>query len=420
MRLKVNVMNAEIIAVGTELLMGQIVNTNSSYLAKELAQLHIPVYFQQVVGDNENRMQEAFLLASQRSQLVFITGGLGPTPDDITKQTLAKFLQEDLIEDKEAMDEIRKYHTIHQKEMTENNCLQALTFKNGRTLPNHNGLAVGGIIEKQDTTFIVLPGPPRELDKMFQLEVKPYLWKKIADEQIFQSTYLRFFGLGESKLTHEIRDILEKQTNPTIGTYAGNYEVVLRLTANAKTSQECETLLENCGNSILERLEPYFYGYGEHHSLMKEMVQACLNKKLTLSVAESLTAGLFQAKLAEISGVSSLFKGGWVVYSKEMKQKQLQISRSLLDTYGTVSKECAIKMAKQARILSESDLGIAFTGVAGPVPIEHKEVGTVFIAISSKDEDGVVEYHLTRGRNENRELAVLLGCSQLIKFLANK
>lgn len=413
-------MNAEIIAVGTELLMGQIVNTNSAYLAQELAKLSIPTYYQQVVGDNEERMLEAIELASSRSDLILLSGGLGPTTDDITKQMVAKYIGQPLVEHPEALAKVIAYHEQSHREMTPNNRRQALIFPDGIVFENHNGLAVGCGVEFEGKWFIILPGPPRELKKMMETEVVPFLKKHYASDAQFQSRYLRFFGIGESRLATELDDLFENQTNPTLAPYAGTYEVMLRLTANGTSKEECTQLLDELEQTIMNRVGDYFYGYGEQESLLSVTSQLLKQSGLTISTAESLTGGLFASTLVSVAGSSSYFKGGTVAYQKEAKIHQLQIDEELLDHYGMVSKECAQAMAKNVRRLYQSDLGISFTGVAGPEQMENKEVGTIFVAIADEKQVETIELHLARTRNGNREFTVQHGLDLLRKYLVMK
>ena len=410
-------MNAEIIAVGTELLMGQIVNTNSAYLAQELAKNHIPTYYQQVVGDNEERMMEAIELAASRSELIILTGGLGPTTDDITKQVLARFLEVPLIEDEKALQKVIDYHVRSHRDMSENNRRQALAFEGGTIFENHNGLAVGCGFEKDNRQFIVLPGPPYELKMMMEKEVLPFLRKKLGNVDLFESRYLRFFGIGESRLVTILETLIEEQTNPTIAPYAGKYEVMLRITANGETEEECQDLLDGMELLIQAEVGEFFYGYGDHNSLEEVTVSLLKESGLTLASAESLTGGLFVSSVVNFEGSSAYFQGGTVAYQREAKETQLGIDASLLDKFGMVSAECATEMAKQVRRHFQSDLGISFTGVAGPSEMEGKEVGTVFVALASKEEVEVIELHLARNRNGNREFAVQHGWNLLRKYL---
>lgn len=413
-------MNAEIIAVGTELLMGQIVNTNSAYLAQELAKLSIPTYYQQVVGDNEERMLEAIALAASRSDLIILSGGLGPTTDDITKQMIARFVGVELVENEAAMSKVTAYHEQSHRPMSENNRRQALAFEDGIIFPNHNGLAIGGAITYQDKLFIVLPGPPSELKMMMEREVLPFLKKKYPTATQFVSRYLRFFGIGESRLVTDLAELIDQQTNPTIAPYAGMYEVMLRLTANGQTEIECNELLDQMEKQILEVEAEYFYGYGEYQSLLTITSDLLKESGLTIATAESLTGGLFTSTLVSVAGSSAYVKGGTVVYQREAKEQQLQLSADLLNQYGMVSAECAQAMAQQVRIHFGSDLGIAFTGIAGPESMEGKEVGTVFVALADQEMVEVVELHLARNRNGNREFSVQHGLNILRKYLTKQ
>lgn len=410
-------MNAEIIAVGTELLMGQIVNTNSAYLAQELAKLSIPTYYQQVVGDNEERLLESLAIAASRSDLILLSGGLGPTTDDITKQMVAHFVGVELVEDADAMDKILAYHQQSHRPMSENNRRQALAFSEGIIFRNYNGLAIGGAVEYQDKLVIVLPGPPSELKMMMEREVIPFLQDKYPTTTKFVSRYLRFFGIGESRLATDLAELIANQTNPTIAPYAGMYEVMLRLTANGETEDACHELLDRLEQQIVALEEEYFYGYGEYQSLLTITSELLRESGLTIASAESLTGGLFTSTLVSVPGSSAYVKGANVVYQREAKEQQLQIPAALLEQYGMVSAECAAEMAQQVRKSYHSDLGIAFTGVAGPDAMEGKEVGTVYVALADAHEVDVVELHLARNRNGNREFTVQHGLNILRKYL---
>lgn len=413
-------MKAEIITVGTELLMGQVINTNSATIARELAKLSIPTYYQQTVGDNPERMLESIQLASSRSDLIILSGGLGPTTDDITKQVLAKFVQKELVEDKDAMDKIIRFHQQSHRPMSPNNRLQALAFKDETVFKNHNGLAIGGAVETDKNTFIVLPGPPSELKMMLEKEVVPYLKEKISNEGTFVSRYLRFFGIGESRLVTDIEQLIEEQTNPTIAPYAGMYEVVLRLTANGDTKEECERLLDELEEKILSVESEYFYGYGEYESLLSITSELLKNSGLSIASAESLTGGLFASTLVSIDGSSQYVLGSCVAYQESVKKNQLQVPQEILENYGMVSAECAEAMAGNVRTIFGSDLGISFTGVAGPSLMEGKEVGTIFISLADGLETKTIELHLARNRNGNREFAVQYGLNELRKYLLKK
>lgn len=411
-------MNAEIISVGTELLMGQIVNSDAAFIAKELTGLGIDSYFQTVVGDNPGKITEVIKIAESRSDLLIFTGGLGPTHDDLTKQTVADHLEEALVMDEAGLARIRRWFERSGRDMTKNNELQALVFKNGIAFANPVGQALGSYIEKNGIGYLLLPGPPRELEQMFLQFVKPFLSGKYEDQQVISSTTLRFFGIGESALTTMLDDLIRNQTNPTIAPYAGKYEVTLRLTANAATEAICRELLEEKKAEILAIVGDYHYGDGAESSLAEVVGNRLLAQKCSISAAESLTGGLFQAELVKVPGISEVFAGGIVSYQEGAKQHVLGVPEHILEAYGMVSPECAVAMAERARELFDTDLGIAFTGVAGPDRLEGKPAGTVWIALSRKNGPTAVQGFLfSRDRLGNREQAVMQGFDMIRRNL---
>ncbi|CZQ82603.1 competence/damage-inducible protein A [Trichococcus ilyis] len=411
-------MNAEIISVGTELLMGQIVNSDAAFIAKELTGLGIDSYFQTVVGDNPGKITEVIKIAESRSDLLIFTGGLGPTHDDLTKQTVADHLEEALVMDEAGLARIRRWFERSGRDMTKNNELQALVFKNGIAFANPVGQALGSYIEKNGIGYLLLPGPPRELEQMFLQFVKPFLSGKYEDQQVISSTTLRFFGIGESALTTMLDDLIRNQTNPTIAPYAGKYEVTLRLTANAATEAICRELLEEKKAEILAIVGDYHYGDGAESSLAEVVGNRLLAQKCSISAAESLTGGLFQAELVKVPGISEVFAGGIVSYQEGAKQHVLGVPEHILEAYGMVSPECAVAMAERARELFDTDLGIAFTGVAGPDRLEGKPAGTVWIALSRKNGPTAVQGFLfLRDRLGNREQAVMQGFDMIRRNL---
>lgn len=412
-------MNAEIIAVGTELLLGQIVNTNAAFVAKELASLGVNAYYQTVVGDNEEKLKEAFRIAEGRSDFLILIGGLGPTQDDITKETLAAYLAEPLVSDPGALEHIRHWFAASGREMTENNRKQAQYFQNGRVFPNRNGHAVGTFLEKAGKAYLLLPGPPKELEKMFREKVRPFLEEYIRGEkQYILSKTLRFFGMGESTLTDRLQDIISAQTNPTIAPYAGNYEVTLRITANGVDEAECRALLEETAGKILAVVGDYCYGEGESNSLMAVVKNLLQERGLRLSAAESLTGGLFQAELVKVPEIGDIFPGGIVSYEEAIKQDVLGVPQNILQEHGMVSEQCAIAMAECCRGMFQSDIGISFTGAAGPDELEGHPAGTVWIGVSQKGKTAFArKYRFLRDRNGNREQTVMQGFELLRRTL---
>ena len=388
-------MKAEIIAVGTEILTGQIVNTNAQFLSEKLAEIGVDVYFQTAVGDNEARLLSLLEITQNRSSLVILTGGLGPTEDDLTKQTLAQFLGRNLTFDPQAQAKLDDFFA-HRPDYarTPNNERQAQIVQGSTPLPNETGLAVGGMIEVAGVTYVVLPGPPSELKPMVLNELLP---------------------IGESQLVTILSDLIDQQTDPTLAPYAKTGEVTLRISTKAKSQEEADRVLDTLEQKILERetfegvlLREICYGYGEETSLASLVVEELKKQKKTITAAESLTAGLFQATLADFSGVSAIFKGGFVTYSLEEKAKMLDIPQAELEKYGVVSAFTAEKMAEQARIKTQSDFGISLTGVAGPDSLEGHPAGTVFIALAQASGTEVIQANIAgRSRGDVREIAVL-------------
>lgn len=405
-------MKAEIIAVGTEILTGQIVNTNAQFLSEKLAEIGVDVYFQTAVGDNEARLLSLIEIASQRSNLVILTGGLGPTEDDLTKQTLAKFLGKDLVFDPQAQEKLDIFFA-HRPDYarTPNNERQAQIVEGATPLPNETGLAVGGVSEVDGVTYVVLPGPPSELKPMVLNQLLP----KLMTGTKLYSRVLRFFGIGESQLVTILADLIDHQTDPTLAPYAKTGEVTLRLSTKAVSQEKADQALDILENQILSRqtfegisLRDICYGYGEETSLASVVVEELKKRQKSITAAESLTAGLFQATLADFSGVSAIFNGGFVTYSLEEKSKMLDISEQELKKYGVVSEFTARKMAEQARLKTQSDYGVSLTGVAGPDSLEGHPAGTVFIGLAHAKGTEVIKANIAgRSRADVRHIAVM-------------
>ena len=405
-------MKAEIIAVGTEILTGQIVNTNAQFLSEKLAEIGVDVYFQTAVGDNEARLMSLLEIASSRSSLVILTGGLGPTEDDLTKQTLAKFLGKDLVFDPQAQEKLDIFFA-HRPDYarTPNNERQAQIVEGATPLPNETGLAVGGVSEVEGVTYVVLPGPPSELRPMVLNQLLP----KLMTGAKLYSRVLRFFGIGESQLVTILADLIDHQTDPTLAPYAKTGEVTLRLSTKAVSQEKADQALDTLENQILDRqtfeglsLRDICYGYGEETSLASVVVEELKKRKKSITAAESLTAGLFQATLADFSGVSAIFNGGFVTYSLEEKSKMLDISEQELKKHGVVSEFTAKKMAEQARLKTQSDYGVSLTGVAGPDSLEDHPAGTVFIGLAHAKGTEVIKANIAgRSRADVRQIAVM-------------
>lgn len=418
-------MKAEIIAVGTEILTGQILNTNAQFLSEKLAEIGVDVYIQTAVGDNEARLLSVLEIARERSELVILTGGLGPTEDDLTKQTVAKFLGKNLVFDAQAQTKLDNFFAQRPDyDRTPNNERQAQIIQGATPLANETGLAVGGMLEVEGVTYVVLPGPPSELKPMVLNELLP----RLTTGAKLYSRVLRFFGIGESQLVTILADLIEQQTDPTIAPYAKIGEVTLRLSTKANSQQEADLALNSLEEQILSRnsfegtsLRDICYGYGESTSLASLVVEELKKRQKTITAAESLTAGLFQASLADFSGVSAIFKGGFVTYSLEEKARMLDIPQAELETHGVVSVYTAEKMAEQARAKTESDFGISLTGVAGPDSLEGHPAGTVFIGLSQASGTEVIRVNIgRRSRADVRKIAVMHAFNLVRKALLSE
>lgn len=381
-------MKAEIIAVGTELLLGQIVNTNAQYLSQQLASLGIDVYCQTVVGDNLNRLQQAIQAAEERAELIIFSGGIGPTQDDLTKDALAATLGRSLHIDRLSMDHIESFFKDRGRPMTENNRKQALVLDGSTSLANETGLAVGNAISQDGKYYIVLPGPPRELIPMFEQQAKPWIIQHVlTDELPIYSTMLKFAGIGESLLETELLDLINEQSDPTIAPYAKESEVTVRISTKASSESEAMLKLDPLEQIIRDRLPHNLYS-NRDIPIEQVIIEIMTERQLTLSVAESCTGGLLMEGITSIPGSATVFMGGIVCYSNQMKEKLLNVPHHLLegeDAPGAVSAETAEVLAEQVRMVTDTDFGLSITGVAGPGYSERKPVGLVYIGISSRD-----------------------------------
>ncbi|ART76408.1 competence/damage-inducible protein A [Sutcliffiella horikoshii] len=409
--------NAEIIAVGSELLLGQICNTNAQFLSKQLAELGINVFYHTVVGDNPSRLEEVITTAKQRSNLLIFTGGLGPTKDDLTKETISRVLDKQLVMDEEALTNIKDYYKKSKRVMSENNKKQALVLEGSSILVNEFGMAPGMALTEGSHTYMLLPGPPKELQPMFSVHGREYLLDKLGVKEQIVSKVLRFFGIGESQLETDIEDIIDKQTNPTIAPLAGDNEVTLRLTAKHQSIDEANRLIDQCEKEILDRVGEFFFGYDEDtiYSVLFKKIQ---DSHYTLSSAESLTGGLFSEKMTSFTGASEVIEGAIVSYTNSVKEHVLGVEKHTLDTDGAVSEQAAKEMANGVKKLLQTDIGISFTGVAGPGTMDDQPVGTVFIGIALPNgETTVHKIHLAGTRDGIRHRSAKYGCHYLLKEL---
>lgn len=409
-------MKAEIIAVGTELLLGQITNTNARYISEKLAELGIDVYWQTVVGDNDSRIREALNTALTRADLVIFSGGLGPTMDDLTKETVADVLSLSLEMDIDWENKIAGFFAKIGRTMTDNNRKQAMIPLGGRILINDNGTAPGIWLEHGDSVIVMLPGPPRELEPMFAEKVMPLL-KKEARQIIF-SRVLKVTGLGESAMEESIADLIKQQTNPTIAPLAKYAEVHLRLTAKTDTREEAEALLDGTEQLLRQRLGDAIFA--RNQETMAEVVAVMLFKaKLTLATAESCTGGLLAHYLTNVAGSSDYFLEGLITYSNRSKINLLGIKPAIIREYSAVSEETARAMAENARMRADTDLAVAVTGIAGPSGgSDKKPVGLVYIALASPDGVSCRRFNFFGKRENIKERAAIASLNMLRLYLA--
>jgi nicotinamide-nucleotide amidase len=373
-------MRAEILSVGTELLLGDILNTNAQYIARELANIGVNVFYQTVVGDNPERLKNAYNIAVNRSDIVITTGGLGPTKDDLTKEIAAEYFNKKLLLDEKSLEEMMGFFKKINRVPTENNKKQAYFPEGCIIIENHNGTAPGCIIEDEGKIAALLPGPPKEMKPMFQESIIPYL-KKFQDGTLV-SKVLRVSGIGESSVDKEIGHIIDRQKNPTVAPYAKDNEVHLRVTAKGKNEEEARKLIIPVEKEIREVLgDINVYGVDEE-SIEEVIAKMLIENNLTIGTAESCTGGLVAGKLIDYPGISKVFLEGAVTYSNEAKMKRLGVKESTLNKFGAVSDECAAEMAQGIARTAGTSIGISTTGIAGPDGgSEEKPVGLVYVGI---------------------------------------
>lgn len=406
-------MKAELISIGTEILLGDIVNTNAQFLAKELASLGIDVYHQCVIGDNEERILNAFKEAFDRCDIIITTGGLGPTQDDLTKELGAKYFNRKMLLHKPSLEWIKKYLDIKDDEVLEANENQAYMPEGAIVLPNDNGTAPGAIISENNKTLIILPGPPKEMKSMFTNHVSKYLFK--LTKEVIKSKTLRIFGLGESLVAKKINDIIQNSKNPTVAPYAKEYEVTLRVTAKEENEDKCDALIESKCKEINSIIGEYIYGEGEK-SLETVVAELLCEKKLSISTAESCTGGMIAASLIAYPGISEVFKEGVITYSNESKVVRLGVKEETLNKFGAVSEETAREMAEGVAKKLNTDIAISTTGIAGPGGgSDEKPVGLVYVGIYIKGKVIVQKFNLAGDREAVRRKATMNSLNLLRK-----
>ena len=399
-------MKTAILTVGTEILFGQIVNTNAAFLSRELNNLGYDVMYHYSVGDNPGRLAELIEFAFRDCDMIITTGGLGPTQDDLTKEVIAQAMGDRLVVSPEALSALKDRYERSGRPMTENNLKQANMPESAQILPTDQGTAPGFWLEKKGKIIVSMPGPPREMTNMFEKEVKPRLISR--QDSVIYYKILRTFGLGESKMETVLLPLIDGQTDPTIATYAKEGECSLRIASKRPTKEEAEAAVEDMTARVMDIIGEYVYST-DNEELADVVANMLLDKNITISCAESCTGGLFAGTLINTDGISKVFDRGIVTYSNEAKIKELGVKAETLDTFGAVSPETAAEMAEGIRVKTGTDMAVSVTGIAGPGGgSADKPVGLVYIGIAYDGKTDVVKAQMRNvTRNWNRNYAVL-------------
>ncbi|MBN8234519.1 competence/damage-inducible protein A [Halobacillus kuroshimensis] len=410
-------MRTEVIAVGTELLLGQIANTNAQWISQRMAELGLPVYSHAVVGDNLDRVAGSFREAARRSDIIIVTGGLGPTEDDLTRDAGSMILGKPVHEHAPSMERIEAYYKKNNKTMSLNNRKQSHVFDGAFVLDNKEGMAPGQIIQQGEVTWVFLPGVPREMKALMESGVIPFLQRSFSLQSEIVSEMLHFIGIGESDLETQLQALISHQTNPTLAPLASEGEVGLRLTATGETTDEAKAKIAEMKRVVLDKVGDFYYGSDDE--TIESTVQRLLSRHgYRLGAAESFTGGKFIERMISLPGASAVCQGGLTTYTAEMKEQVLDIPKYLIREYGTISHECAEMMALNTQSLLHVDAAVSFTGVAGPDSSEGKEPGTVFIGLQIRDKSPEVHrFQFQGGRDQVRERAVKKGFELLFHHL---
>lgn len=407
----------EFIAVGTELLLGQIANTNAAWFSKQLTAFGFNMYHHTVVGDNLQRVKEAFMQAQERSDIIIVSGGLGPTEDDLTREAFQEMAELPLVYDPETLDKIEQFYEKQELTMTDNNKRQARIFETAKILTNKYGMAPGMLVTHNNTRWIFLPGVPKEMKQIANDSVFPYLIQQMTSYERIQSRVIKCIGIGESTLEEKLSDLIVNQSNPTIALLAEDEGMTIRLTVKATSETEAQQMLGDMTLEIQDRIGMHMFGF-DQDTIVKKVIQLLEKKQHTISAAESLTGGAFTHKLMQEEGVSNVSPGSIISYGAHIKRDVLHIPEDLIQTHGVVSEECAVAMAKNIHTSMETSLGISFTGVAGPTTLEGNEVGTTYISIySAKGPQVVRKYVFAGNRMSIQNRAVMKGFELLYHFL---
>ncbi len=408
-------MKAEIIAVGNEVVTGHTINTNAAYIARELQTIGIMTKYHTAVWDDIVELKEVMNIALKRAEVIILTGGLGPTKDDLTKETICEFLGKHLEMQQEALGSIQEYFESMNCIMPKNNKKQALFPKDAYILANHHGTAPGCILQHEKCYIVLLPGPPKEMQPMFKNYVMPYFKQMMTT--YYETVDVRLFGIGESAMAEKIADLLGEFEWGTVAPYISGYEVVVRIVAKGKTKEEARLLAEKCKNQLVMRLSEYVIGYNEDR--LEDKILKCLEQRnYTIATVESCTGGLLAGTLVNCSGISAYFQEGMITYSNEAKSRLVGVKEQTLNSVGAVSEETAREMAEGVRKVAGSTIGISTTGIAGPTGgTDKKPVGLVYIGIAFPDKTYVYELHLKGTRQQVREKTVQNVLYRLYKIL---
>lgn len=411
-------MVAEIIAVGTELLLGEILNSDSQFLAQELSKLGIDVFYQTVVGDNEARLTQTIQTALSRSDLVITSGGLGPTHDDITKETLAAAMGVEMKLDEACLRDMEAYFARLNRPMAQVNVKQAVMPVGCIVLKNNNGTAPGGIIEKDGKIAIFLPGPPNEIVPMYHESVAPYLAAK--SEEILFSKTLRIIGIGESSVEEKLSDFMRASTNPTVAPYAKTDEVTLRITAKCKSEDEAAALIAPAEEKIRAVLGDAVYGVDDD-TIFAAVCRLLKEKNMKIAFAESCTGGLLAEKLTSVPGASEVLEQSFVTYSVRAKHDLLGVNEVALSEFGAVSEQVACAMAEGVKKRSSADIGVSVTGVAGPDSDEKgNPVGLVYVGVAGTNGTEVKKFTFAGSRERIRTRACVNAYAALRDYLVKR
>lgn len=415
-RKKCKIMKSTVLSVGTELLFGQITNTNSVYISQQLNLLGIDVMYHYTVGDNPSRLAEILKQAFIDCDLIITTGGLGPTQDDLTKEIVTEVLHDELILHESLLKELENYFNKMNRVMTDNNKKQAYLPSRAVIFDNDAGTAPGFALEDNGKTIICLPGPPREMIRMFDLKVKPYLEKK--SNSVIYYRMLRTFGLGESKLEADLEEFINDQTDPTLATYAKEGEACLRIASKRNTLEEAQIAVNEMTDRVKSKVGQYIFSYDDEE-YYQVVGKKLIENNISISSAESCTGGLFAQTLTEIPGVSSVYDRGFITYSNQSKIEELGVKSETLDKYGAVSEETAIEMAEGLKNNTRSRLCISVTGIAGPDGgTEDKPVGLIYICAILDDTRVCKEFKIRNiNRKWNRNYTVLCMLDILNKLI---